>query len=524
MVIKTENRCPGCRRISCDGCGIYQKKQSSGGESDLRRLNTNKQIREHFPEGFEIEPEAGTESFRENCPDGLSKSQGEAFGRGLWGISFDVGTTTLAGMLWDLRSGILLGARTETNPQAAFGADVISRIQAAADGETLKKMQKVLTEKLDEMAQRLVRQQEETLRQPARRPKEEGGVSKAVFVGNTAMCEILLGIKPEGLSAAPFTPDYAGTVQVKGKELGFCFLKNANVTVLPPIGGYVGSDALAVYTCVNRQEPEMRVLAADIGTNGEILLRCGKRSRSGEENAPVSYACSAAAGPALEGGAVSQGMRAADGAIDAVSVSGSFPMQDITCHVLGEGRPAGICGSGLVDALAVLFKTGVLDDTGYMRNPSEAGRAGVPGRICRRIRTMDGERKFLLTKEECPVYLTAKDVRQLQLAVSALRSGMEVLLKKAGLRVEELDRVYLAGAFGCYIRKESALAAGLLPGVSEEKVIQAGNLAGVGCAMALLSKSALEKMEKEAGELVHVELAEEEEFKERFLENLNFHH
>lgn len=477
-----KKRCPGCRRVSCDGCG--------------GKLNTNKQIREEFPEDFEIEP-----------ADGMGDSQGDFEGP-LIGISFDVGTTTLAGMLWDLRGGILLGAETETNPQTAFGADVISRIRAAGEEAALKKMQSLLVERLDGMAEALARK--------IAQPDGAAVIRKAVFVGNTAMCEILLGIKPEGLSAAPFVPDYEKTVQIKGGGLGFHFLEDTDMVVLPPIGGYVGSDALAVYGCISRQEPEKRILAVDIGTNGEILLQCG-----GENNS-IGYVCSAAAGPALEGGAVSQGMRAAAGAIDRISTGGSFPMQDIVCHVLGGTSPSGICGSGLVDALAVLLKTGVLDETGYMRSCEEAGRAGVPSRICRRIRTEEAGRKFLLTEDAHPVYLTAKDVRQLQLAVSALRSGMEVLLKKAGLKVEELDRIYLAGAFGCYIRKESALAAGLLPKVSEEKVVQAGNLAGVGSAMALLSKPAFARMEQEGRALEHVELAEEEDFKEQFLTYLNF--
>ena len=466
------SRCPGCRRISCDGCGMYEKKPTPGdGGKQLKKLNTNKQIREEFPKGFEVKPGEGT------------------------GISFDVGTTTLAGMLWDLKKGILLDAETDSNPQAVFGADIISRIQAARKDDDLKRMQAVLAGKLDEMAQIMA-----------------GGrnICKAVFVGNTAMCEILLGIKPSGLFKAPFTPDYNKTVRMKGRKLGFCFLKDADILVLPPVGGYVGSDALAVYSCVNMEAPEKNILAVDIGTNGEILLRCGKGS----------YACSAAAGPALEGGAVSFGMRAARGAIDMVSLNGSFPMEDVVCRVIGGGVPSGICGSGLVDALAALLKAGVLDDTGYIRSASEARLAGVSGKICRRIRTGDKGQKFLLTEESHPVYITSEDVRHLQLAISALRSGMEVLLQKAGLGVEELDGIYLAGAFGCYIGIDSALAAGLCP--AKAKIVQAGNLAGVGSAMALLSETALEKMEAESREIVHVELAEEEDFKEKFLTYMNF--
>ena len=167
------NRCPGCRRVSCDGCGIYQKKTAPAAGMILNKLNTNKQIREEFPEGFEME-------------------RGEGIG-----ISFDVGTTTLAGMLWDLKGGILLGAETAANPQAVFGADVISRIRAAGEEAALKKMQSLLVEKLDGMAEAL---------EKAERPYGATAIRKAVFAGNTAMCEILLGIKPDGLSGRALCP------------------------------------------------------------------------------------------------------------------------------------------------------------------------------------------------------------------------------------------------------------------------------------------------------------------------------
>lgn len=232
-----KKRCPGCRRESCDGCGIYQK------------LNTNKQVRISFPEGFEIQPEKGM------------------------GISFDVGTTSLAGMLWDLEDGTLLSAETGANPQASFGADVISRIQSAVeDKENLIKMQKLLVERLDEMAEHLVRMAEEDALKEMRLLKKEQ-VRKVTFAGNTAMCEILLGIKPQGLSQAPFQPDYFDTELRKGGSLGFRFLKEAQMIILPPVGGFVGADAMMVYSYVNLKEPVRNFLAVDIGTNGEIILQ-----------------------------------------------------------------------------------------------------------------------------------------------------------------------------------------------------------------------------------------------------------
>ena len=464
------NRCPGCKLENCNGCGIFKK------------LNTNKHARVLFPDKFQAEPQEGL------------------------GISFDVGTTSLAGMLWDLKDGTLLGVETGANPQAVFGADVIRRIQAAVeDKESLEKMQGLLINKLDQMAEQLflaIKDENRGL---------DENIQKVTLAGNTAMSEILMGMQPDGLFSAPFCPDYERTVQMEGSRLGFRFLKDARILVLPPIGGYVGADALMVYSYVNLQEPDKKILAVDIGTNGEILLQCGSKR----------YACSAAAGPALEGGAVSQGMRAVSGAIDLVALSGRFPVQDIAVRVIGGAKPGGICGSGLVDALALLYQIGVLDSTGYMRSVEEAKKEGVPERICKRIEEKD-ERRFLLTNASSPVYLTAGDVRQLQLSISAIRSGMEILLEKAECRAEELDAVYLAGAFGCYIGIESGIRIGIFPDVEKEKIIQAGNLAGTGAAMALLSPKACQQMEKEADQFTHVELALEGSFQELFLSHMNF--
>lgn len=483
--------CPGCKKNTCDGCKVYDK------------LNTNKQVPVKFPKDFLPEKQAGL------------------------GISFDVGTTTLAGMLWDLETGALLGVETMKNPQTKIGADVISRMQYALGSlEKLKYLQKILIDSLDLMAKKLL----------ADFPNDNV-IQKAVVVGNTPMCEILMGIKPEGIAVAPFMPDYRNTVYEPGMKLGFEVIKNAEIIVLPPIGGYVGSDALAVYHCVSAQIPQMKenwsdchpdmaeseaTLAVDIGTNGEILLKYGDEF----------LACSTAAGPALEGGAINQGMRATKGAIEKVGVSGGFPMQDIVCKVIGDETPKGICGSGLIDAAAVLYQLGVIDETGYLRTQKEAKAAGVPEKICRRLtnRKADAdalchfhnENCFLLTNTESPVYLTAGDIRQLQLSMGAIRAGIEVLLAKAGIKAADVSRFYIAGAFGSYIDIAGGKTVGLFPDIPTEKIVQAGNLASTGAAMALLSAVELKKMEAEAKQLTHVELADEETFEKLFLQHMNF--
>lgn len=471
-------RCAGCRKENCDGCSLNPGK----------RISSIKDKALSFPRNFKIE-------------------EGEGYG-----IAFDVGTTTVAGMLADLKSGEVLAAKTCVNPQRIAGSDVVSRIVYCREKEeNRRRLQNLIAEKLDELAFELCRQVEEG-RQIPDVPQEKVTVDRVTIVGNTVMCELLLGLDLKGLAKAPFHKEYCGSVTVKGSDLSFVFLKNAEVIVLPSVEGYVGADALAVYTYIRQEDPGENILAVDIGTNGEILL-IGKEQ---------TYACSTAAGPALEGASVTQGMGAAPGAIEEVGILGRFPRQDIYCRVIGDSEPKGICGSGLVDVLSVLRQLKVIDDTGYLPGCLEARKTGVPEQICRRLSTLQGENRFLLTDSNTPVYLTAGDIRQLQLAKGAIRAGIEILLRKAKITEDEISRIYLAGAFGSYIKKESAVKIGLLPDIPEDKITHTGNCAGTGALMALLNPDLIRNMEKYAEEMIHVELADEERFQELFMRFLAF--
>lgn len=471
-------RCAGCRKENCDGCSLNPGK----------RISSIKDKALSFPRNFKIE-------------------EGEGYG-----IAFDVGTTTVAGMLADLKSGEVLAAKTCVNPQRIAGSDVVSRIVYCREKEeNRRRLQNLVAEKLDELAFELCRQVEEG-RQIPDVPQEKVTVDRVTIVGNTVMCELLLGLDLKGLAKAPFHKEYCGSVTVKGSDLSFVFLKNAEVIVLPSVEGYVGADALAVYTYIRQEDPGENILAVDIGTNGEILL-IGKEQ---------TYACSTAAGPALEGASVTQGMGAAPGAIEEVGILGRFPRQDIYCRVIGDSEPKGICGSGLVDVLSVLRQLKVIDDTGYLPGCLEARKTGVPEQICRRLSTLQGENRFLLTDSNTPVYLTAGDIRQLQLAKGAIRAGIEILLRKAKITEDEISRIYLAGAFGSYIKKESAVKIGLLPDIPEDKITHTGNCAGTGALMALLNPDLIRNMEKYAEEMIHVELADEERFQELFMRFLAF--
>lgn len=476
----TGMKCAGCRKINCTGCHMAGKFDNGKDKSLM------------FPGRF--------------IPD-----EGKGYG-----IAVDLGTTTIAGLLWDLGKKEQMAAEVCINPGRFAGSDVISRISYVLEkDENRIKMQGVLAEKLDETARKLVERVQEMTEDSSTEDVLCDGnrylgsekLQKVVVVGNTVMCEMMLGLSVDGLATAPFHKAYQGAVHKKGHELGCIFLADTDIAILPAIEGYAGADALAVAVYVKWLDERRNVFAVDIGTNGEILLQTEGQT----------YVCTAAAGPALEGAAVSQGMGAVEGAIEEVKLAGSFPREDIFCNVIGEAAPKGICGSGLVDALAVLKRLGVVDENGYMRSRSEARKAGVREQFCRRITSKPGENAFLLTDEEHPVYLTAKDVRQLQLAKGAIRAGIEILMRKAGLRKEEIAHFYLAGAFGSYIKIESAVEIGLLPDIERKKLSHIGNCAGTGAVMTLLSRAFEKEMERHAEEILHVELAKESEFEECFL-------
>lgn len=469
--------CAGCHKENCDGCRLWGEE----------KINNGKEKAQVLP------PTVTTE------------------GRSGFGIAFDIGTTTVAASLWDLRSGTWMGTESCVNPQRIYGGDIISRVTYAMEHEDgLDKMSCMIKETMEELAVRLEENAAVYLSEETNSVCPEA-ITKVVAVGNTVMCQILAGISLEGLSKAPFMEGYGGVIRKNGSEMGFKRLKNAEIVILPPVGGYVGADALSVYTYVATTDKRKNILIVDVGTNGEMIL-------IGEKEV---YACSAAAGPALEGAAISRGMVAAPGAVCRVRVAGNFPVEDIYCDVIGGGDAKGICGSGLLDTLALLRKLEVVDADGYLRSAKEASASGGKERICRRVEE-GTERQFLLTGEENPVYLTASDIRQLQLSKGAIRAGIEVLLKKAGVSAGEITCLYLAGAFGNHICPASALAIGLLPEMDEEKIIGVGNGAGLGASMALCSEEVIEWAEKAAGQIRHVELAGEEDCQEKFMACLAF--
>ncbi|MFZ5818187.1 MAG: ASKHA domain-containing protein [Bacillota bacterium] len=398
-------------------------------------------------------------------------------GRSL-GFALDVGTTSLAGALLDLTSGEELAAQAAPNPQAVHGADLMSRLSYAIQGEAER-------EELVSLVRSAARQMlERLLSKAGARPEE---VVAATLVGNTAMHHLFLGLPVADLAVAPYTP-----AVLEGYECridGF-----PPLYALPNIAGFVGADAVAAGLAGGIDQGEETVLVVDIGTNGEMLLR--HRGRV--------YACSAPAGPAFEGGEISQGMRAGPGAIEAVHFDG----RELQVGVI-KGAPArGICGSGLLDAVAALLDAGLLDWMGRIRPEGPAAHRAAPG----------GSAVALAPG----VSLTQKDIRALQLAKGAIRSGIDLLMQVAGIGPEELDAILLAGAFGNYLRRESAIRIGLLPPVAPERVRPIGNAAAAGAKLALLSKEGRARAEALAREAHWIDLATHPDFEEIFMEALNF--
>lgn len=419
-----------------------------------------------------------------------------------FGLAIDIGTTTTVVYLMDLINGQVLDSGAVTNPQKAFGADVISRITHAAKGpHELKQLQTLVIEGLNSIIAQLCERN--------RLSKKE--IYQAVVVGNTTMSHLFLGIDPTYLAPAPFIPVFRQLVEVEARDLGMGILETGHVVLIPNVAGYVGADTVGVMVAAKVDEQPGYTLAIDIGTNGEIVLAGEKRILT----------CSTAAGPAFEGAEIKYGMRAADGAIEGVKIG-----DDVECKVIGSVMPIGICGSGLIDAIAQMVQSGVIYPSGRMANRSEDIEK-LPPLVQQRIRKTESGGEFVLVWAKDAgipedIVLTQKDIREMQLAKGAIRAGIKILMKEMGIGLSQLDRVLLAGAFGNYISKESALGIGLLPQLPIENIRAIGNAAGDGAKMVLLAKTERGKAQKLADRTEHLELSTRMDFQEEFVDALSF--
>jgi uncharacterized 2Fe-2S/4Fe-4S cluster protein (DUF4445 family) len=410
-------------------------------------------------------------------------------------IAFDLGTTTVVATLLDLVTGTPISVASMLNKQQPYGGDVISRISATMmDPGAAERLRVAACETLGELAAQVCR---------------EGGVDPAsvyevAIAGNATMTALVLGIDPEPLGVAPFIMTTAQPPAVLAADLGLDLHPRARALLFPALGAYVGGDIVAGMLASGMDRDTRTRLFIDVGTNCEIVLSNGDRI--------VSTA--APAGPAFEGGAIRCGMRADDGAIEVVRLD---PEGEVTLGVIGDVEPRGLCGSGLVDAVAELVRVGLLDSTGRFVT-DDAAAAIAPG-LAPRLHEIDQVRVFELAGD---VVLTQRDVRELQFAKAAISTGWTLLLEELGLQPGDVQQVLLAGSFGSYLSAASAMRIGLVPKLPVLRIVAAGNVAGEGAKMALLSVRERAGAAALLEEVTYVELSDRPEFNDRFVDQLGF--
>lgn len=412
----------------------------------------------------------------------------------------DIGTTTVVCYLIDKENGQIISTRSGANPQRSFGADVLSRIDAAARADDNDKANGGLQMMQTQIVSLLNGWISEMLTECGRTK-----VSRFSVAGNTVMCHLLMGISPEKLGKAPFMPDEYFGREYNPLDIG---LENCQTMIIfPAVSGFVGGDITAgMMETVNCNE---LTLYLDIGTNGEMALGKGDRY----------VCCATAAGPAFEGAQIELGMPASKGAVDKVWLEG----RRIKYSVIGNDRPVGLCGSGLIDALAVLLKAGIIDENGTILSGQE-----IPILFRSYVFEVEAEETAQSIEPSLAVhiapgvYITQEDIRKLQLAKGAIAAGIEVLFKEYGCKPCDLDVLTFAGGFGNYIDKASAAAIGLFPQELLDKAKEVGNAAGNGAVSVALSQEAWERALDISGDMRYIELASYPHFDEMYVEHMNF--
>ncbi|MCP4359765.1 MAG: DUF4445 domain-containing protein [Chloroflexi bacterium] len=435
------------------------------------------------------------------------------YAEGIYGLAVDIGSTTIAGHLCDLRTGEVLATESMMNPQVTYGEDLMSRISYAIEHKDgLERMQTAVIEALNKLATRAARAAK-------LRPRQ---IHEAVFVGNTTMVHILLGIHPQELGGAPFALANRDGMDIKARELGLRLHHGANVHILPAQAGHVGADNVGVLLAEEPHKQDDIWLVVDVGTNAEIVLG----------NREWLYSASSPTGPALEGAQITHGMRAAPGAIERVRIN---PVtKEARFRVIGEERwsdawemeteierpahlAAGICGSGIIEVVVEMYLAGILLANGRFNPTNNSSRV-----------TWDGPKGSYILADETqttngqPLLITQSDVRNVQLAKAALYAGAKLLMNQA--QIEKVDRVILAGAFGSYIDPKHAMILGLIPDCELSNVYAVGNAAGDGARIALLNR----KKRADAQDLVewvrYVETAVSPRFQDEFVGAIHLPH
>ena len=418
----------------------------------------------------------------------------------VFAIAYDLGTTSVVATLVDLTNGMPLAVSSMLNKQQRYGADVISRISATMlDPTALESLQALAHETLDELTHEVC---------------SEGGVHRdevyqVAVAGNATMVQVALGIDPEPLGVAPFILAAEDYPDVRASELGIKVNARARACLFPALGAYVGGDIVAGALACGMDRDQRIRLFIDVGTNCEMILGNGDRL----------LATAAPAGPAFEAASIACGMRAAGGAIEVVRIDDS----GVQVEVIDDVEATGICGSGLVDAIAELVRVGLIDQSG--RFVSDERAVELAPHVADRLVMRGEERVFVLSGDPIAstgVYLSQRDVRELQFAKAAISTGWAILLEEFGIEEKDVQQVLLAGSFGSYLSPRNAIRIGLVPDISPPRVVSAGNVAGEGAKMVVLSGSERNGAHTLVNAISYVELSDREDFNDRFVEELAF--
>ena len=418
------------------------------------------------------------------------------------GLAYDIGTTTIACYLLDLRSGRQLSQSSMLNPQTTFGGDVIMRMKYSVENG-LGELTQCVRKALNTLAARSAASAKQKLKD----------VYLVTVVGNTCMHHLFMGISPASLAYAPYTAAVTEAIQADAADFGFSVHPSGRLFMLPNIAGFVGADTVGASLAASMDEKEQLTLLIDIGTNGEMVM--GTKTHL--------VACSTAAGPAFEGALISCGMRGADGAIDHAKLLDG----QLQYTVIGGGKPIGICGSGLIDLLSELVRVGLVESGGRMLDDDEIAADPACRPYARYMETIGGLRAFRLASAEESgngeaLFFTQKDVREVQLAKGAMAAGIQMMCRHLGVTVDEIQSVMIAGAFGSYMSPVSACGIGLIPPQLGDRVMAIGNAAGEGSKLCALSILEYRRAAVIARNMDYLELAADPAFQDVFVDQLEF--
>jgi len=417
----------------------------------------------------------------------------------MYGLAIDIGTTTVAVYLMSLKTGDVEAVSSQLNPQSKFGGDIMTRVRyTRRNANGRQELQDAIIDGINECIEEVTREA----------GIETDQIYESVFVGNTAMHHLFMGYEPSYVAGSPYVPANHAPAVVKSRELDIDINPSGYCYWLPISGGWVGPDKVSVLLVSGHYKEEEMTVCIDIGTNGEISVG----------NEEKMWTTSAPAGPALEGAEITHGVRAQNGAIESAEIDPET--WEPSVGIIGdEDEPNGICGSGVIDALAQMFEVGLIDRRGQFRE--EAGQSD-------RIRkNEDREVEFVLVRDDesaidGDIVVTQNDIREIQMAKSAIQAGTRVLMEE--LDLEEVDRVVLAGGFGNYIDPKSAMTIGLYPDVAFDKVESLGNAAGIGAQLALLNRGAREEAMNIVDEVEYYEIAGTDIFRDNFMESMYLPH